>query len=402
MPGAAGPNGPMPGGPAPGAGFTPAPSTHLPNPTLAGLLGIIPGVGAMYNGQLVKGLMHLAVFGVLVVFQNNISGIFGIFVAGWILYQIFDAYHTARARRDGTAPPNLFGINDLADRIASGQGFGAPPVAGPYNPTAAPPPPAGSGWEPQSTGGPAAPPPPPVAPAYTAHSAPPANWAGYAHPSTFAVPSPPPPPVNYAAYPTQEAIAEQVKAQAYQDAGLGGESYPGTFSPAGTPLAGAVPAPTATPRRFPVGALWLIAFGVLVLVGNLSSEWKISGLWVLAGLFAALAVWTLSRRLEWAGGYSAVMDGHFPRLAGMLRAPIMLLTLSVLFFLQAAHIATFGQTWPILPIAFGIALFLERTVGATTAASLPSAGSYYAPQPAAVPVSGVDPSASTDTRDGQR
>src|SRR3954464_14431663 len=31
----------------------------LPNPTLAGFLGLIPGVGAMYNEQYAKGIVHL-------------------------------------------------------------------------------------------------------------------------------------------------------------------------------------------------------------------------------------------------------------------------------------------------------------------------------------------------------
>jgi TM2 domain-containing membrane protein YozV len=407
------------------SGFTPAPSTHLPNPTLAGLLGVIPGVGAMYNGQLVKGLLHLAIFAILVVLQNNVSGIFGLFVAGWVLYQIFDAYHTARARRDGTPLPNLFGINDLADRLSSGQGFGTPPstpgapvqppVTGPttyggYNAppasaTPPPPPPAGAaGWNGQAG---SSVPSSYAPPAQAGYGVPPANWAGYAHPTTFAVPSPPPP--GYPPYPpTPEApaaaLAEQIKAQAYRDAGLGGAPYTEAFAGTGGTPTGVPPFPPTPVKRFPVGALWLIALGILVLVGNLSSEWRISGLWVLAGLFAALAGWTLMRRLEWAGGYSAIRDGQFPRLVGMLRAPIMFLTLSILFLLQAAHIATFGQTWPVFPIAFGFALLLERTVGAASAVPLPPVGSYYAAAgnapiaPAPVAATESNPSRPTDVQ----
>ena len=37
-----------------------------PNPGLAALLGFIPGVGAMYNGQYAKGVVHLIVFAILV------------------------------------------------------------------------------------------------------------------------------------------------------------------------------------------------------------------------------------------------------------------------------------------------------------------------------------------------
>lgn len=355
----------------------------------------------MYNGQFVKGLLHFAVFGVLVILSNNVSGVFGLFIACWVIYQIFDAYHTARARRDGTALPNLFGINELADRIGSGQGWSTvqPPVAGPQGqPTGAapPPPPVSPNWgvPPAPNAAPYSPVSPPVPPAQGAANygtyAPPTNWAGYTHPTTFAVPSPPPP--AYPPYPGAPAdprtAAEQIRQQAYRDAGFTPPAYQETFAGTEVPAVSAVPAT----RRFPVGAIWLIGFGVLVLLGNLSSEWHISGLWTLSGLFAALAIWTLIRRLEWAGGYTAVVDGNWPRLACMLRAPIMLLTLSVLFLLQAAHVATFGQTWPVLPISLGFAVLLERTVGVGQAIVVPPASSFYAAG-GPVPVVPVAPAA---------
>ena len=46
-------NGPVP---------PPPPSSGEPSPLLAGFLGLIPGVGAMYNGQVAKGFAHLVVF----------------------------------------------------------------------------------------------------------------------------------------------------------------------------------------------------------------------------------------------------------------------------------------------------------------------------------------------------
>lgn len=83
-----------------------------PNPALAAVLGVIPGVGAMYNGQYVKAIIHVLVFVVLIGITNA-YGIVGIFIAAWIVYQVFDAYHTARARRYGMPLPNPFGLNDL-------------------------------------------------------------------------------------------------------------------------------------------------------------------------------------------------------------------------------------------------------------------------------------------------
>ncbi|HEY1159962.1 MAG TPA: hypothetical protein VGE83_04995, partial [Terracidiphilus sp.] len=54
-----------------------------PSPGLAALLGFIPGVGAMYNGQFIKGMVHLAIFAVLVS-AAHMYGVFGLFVMGWI------------------------------------------------------------------------------------------------------------------------------------------------------------------------------------------------------------------------------------------------------------------------------------------------------------------------------
>ena len=86
------------------------------HPVLAGLLGFIPGVGAMYNGQFVKALAHVLIFAVFVSLSDN-SFFFGLVVAAWVFYQVFDAAQTAKARRDGLPLPNPFGLNDLGTRL---------------------------------------------------------------------------------------------------------------------------------------------------------------------------------------------------------------------------------------------------------------------------------------------
>lgn len=98
-----------------GATSIPLPSAG-PNPMLAGLLGFIPGVGAMYNGQFVKGIAHVIIFAVLTSLANT-SPVFGILIAAWIFYQVFDAYQTARARQLGLPLPDPFGLNDLGHRL---------------------------------------------------------------------------------------------------------------------------------------------------------------------------------------------------------------------------------------------------------------------------------------------
>lgn len=89
------------------------PPPEGPSPAVAAVLGFIPGVGAMYNGQFIKGFIHVAVFAMLVIAAGHF-GIFGLFIAAWVLYQPFEAYHTAKARRDGEPLPDPLGLNELA------------------------------------------------------------------------------------------------------------------------------------------------------------------------------------------------------------------------------------------------------------------------------------------------
>src|SRR5712675_2420472 len=113
-------------------GSIPSPIAGEPNPGLAALLGLIPGVGAMYNGQYAKGVVHLIVFAILISLSHE-NGIFGLFVAGWVCYQVIEAHHTAKARRDGTPLPNPFGLNDLSERLGFGKAWpnAAPPQSTP-------------------------------------------------------------------------------------------------------------------------------------------------------------------------------------------------------------------------------------------------------------------------------
>ena len=99
------------------------------HPVLAGLLGFIPGVGAMYNGQFVKALAHVLIFAVFVSLSDK-SVVFGLLVAAWVFYQVFDAAQTAKARRDGLPLPNPFGLNDLGVRLGMTPAAPAPFVGG--------------------------------------------------------------------------------------------------------------------------------------------------------------------------------------------------------------------------------------------------------------------------------
>jgi Domain of unknown function (DUF5668) len=76
------------------------------SPALAFLAGLIPGVGAIYNGQYLKGLVHAIILGVLMSFANAADGTAGqaflvmLVIAFWC-YMPFEAYHTAKKRQLG-------------------------------------------------------------------------------------------------------------------------------------------------------------------------------------------------------------------------------------------------------------------------------------------------------------
>jgi cell wall-active antibiotic response 4TMS protein YvqF len=76
------------------------------SPGVAFVLGLIPGVGAIYNGQYAKGLIHVFILGMLftIVGSNDVGGfepLFGVLIPGFWAYMAFEAYHTAKLRQMG-------------------------------------------------------------------------------------------------------------------------------------------------------------------------------------------------------------------------------------------------------------------------------------------------------------
>jgi hypothetical protein len=103
---------PPPGFAPPSAAF-PAPAMPPPvygrtdvSPALAFFLGLIPGVGAIYNGQYAKGLVHAIVWGVLMSIANSghqmgLEPVFVILVIAWWAYMALEAHHTAKRLQRG-------------------------------------------------------------------------------------------------------------------------------------------------------------------------------------------------------------------------------------------------------------------------------------------------------------
>ena len=91
------------------------------SPGLACLLGFIPGVGAIYNGQYAKGLVHAIVFGLLVSITSSgtagdLEPLFGILIGVWVMYMALEAYHTARKRHAGEPVDEFSSILDVHGR----------------------------------------------------------------------------------------------------------------------------------------------------------------------------------------------------------------------------------------------------------------------------------------------
>ncbi|HWT65027.1 MAG TPA: B-box zinc finger protein [Terracidiphilus sp.] len=214
------------------------PVAGVPNPVAAAVLGIIPGVGAMYNGQFIKGLLHVVIFAVLVSITDRF-GIFGLFIAAWVLYQSFEAYHTAVARRDGLPLPDPLGLNEVGNWFSVGQ---RPPQAPPA-----------AGAQPG---------------AYQAQYQ--APYAGYQAPAANPYETPWTPVSGFA-------------------------------DPAAPPAPPVPPVPPVPPmswrRKEPIGAIILIGFGLILLLNQMGylAERFVHYLWPL--IFIGLGLWMVVRRL---------------------------------------------------------------------------------------------------------
>ena len=101
-----------PGAEAPPPGILPpaAVATRpVSSPGIAFVLGLFPGLGAVYNGEYNKALIHIVVFAAMIVGLSSDIGdsadvLLSLLLSGFILYMAFDAMRTARARNLGETP----------------------------------------------------------------------------------------------------------------------------------------------------------------------------------------------------------------------------------------------------------------------------------------------------------
>src|SRR4029077_10070027 len=84
----------------------PDPARRVGSPGVAFVLGLFPGLGAVYNGEYNKALIHIVVFIAMIVGLNSDMGdgadvALSLLLAGFVLYMAFDASRVARARSLG-------------------------------------------------------------------------------------------------------------------------------------------------------------------------------------------------------------------------------------------------------------------------------------------------------------
>ena len=104
----------LPPPPAPGAKVPNLPlAERLPSPGMAVVLGFIPGVGAMYNGQFMKGFMHVMAFVCLIWMADHFGPIMIPVFFAYFFYLVFDAYKTAHALELGQPVPDPFGFERM-------------------------------------------------------------------------------------------------------------------------------------------------------------------------------------------------------------------------------------------------------------------------------------------------
>jgi hypothetical protein len=340
-----------PGGDA-GANYTvsgaipPPPIPGEPNPGLAALLGFIPGVGAMYNGQYAKGVVHLIVFAILVSLADE-HGIFGLFIAGWVCYQVIEAHHTAKARRDGTPLPNPFGLNDLGERLGFGKAWpGTPGAATQQNvaPDATQPAASTSAYTP----------PPPGYPPQSAASWSTPSWENYA---------PPMPPYGSPGYPVDPNLVPPSR------------------------------------NRFPAGAIWLIGFGCLFLIGNAGLFHTFPVHKLVPILLIGFGVWIFVRKMTDTGNGLADdgTPGYQFRLFRALRGSVWIILIGILFFLDSFNILSWGHSWPVIIIVAGLMAIFQRTsYSSAMATPYPYPTPPAAPPPPSNPGNSVVPSTQND------
>lgn len=103
---------------APAYAAAPAAGPNHPSPGIALLLGFIPGVGAIYNGQYMKAFLQVVIFAFLISMANTGSDFtapfFGLGIAIFYFYMLIDSYRTAKQMESGQPVTDIFNLGSNA------------------------------------------------------------------------------------------------------------------------------------------------------------------------------------------------------------------------------------------------------------------------------------------------
>lgn len=116
----------LPAGATEGPPPAPAPAQgqEVASPPLAFFLGFaVPGVGAIYNGQYAKGLVHALIFGAMVTALSNMhegEPLLAMLLAAFVFYQAFEAYHTAKKRNLGQPVDEFSSLLNMRQSSSAG------------------------------------------------------------------------------------------------------------------------------------------------------------------------------------------------------------------------------------------------------------------------------------------
>jgi hypothetical protein len=86
-----------------------------PSPGWALALGFIPGVGAIYNGQISKAILQVLIFGSFIALgdrEGGLGSIAPVAATAFYFYMVIDSFQTAKAKALGKPAPDWFGLSE--------------------------------------------------------------------------------------------------------------------------------------------------------------------------------------------------------------------------------------------------------------------------------------------------
>ena len=313
----------------------PAWPASMPTPCWPGCWVLFPGWAPCTTGNLSRRWPTCS-FSRCFVSLSDKSSFFGLLVAAWTFYQVFDAAQTAKARRDGLPLPNPFGLNDLGVRL------GMTPAAPPYASRVF----AYCG----ARGTTAARDPAPVKAQVKIRPAGVRSSRLLVRPTVLPHHRPVRLPRIGVFCPPLIPVRLGYRFVRLSGALLQGRSIRvGQSGPVSTEPQG---------HRHPVGAIVLIVIGLLLLLhtlGVFEEEW-IGRAWPL--IIIGVGAWLLYRRTHDTAAGRRLMNAWL--LIRRLRGPAFLIMVGITALLNQWGVLSFGRSWPLYLILAGVLGLAER------------------------------------------